>query len=64
MCEMTPTTPDEFFWEMFKIADADPDGLDAENAHKEADKLICRVLKELGYGKGVIVFREMERWYA
>ena len=32
--------------------------------HIEADRLMCEVLKELGYGDGVKLFEELHKWYA
>ena len=49
----------EFSKRMRKIA-KDPD---TEAAHAEADKLLCEMLKQLGYGAGVKVFEDMDRWY-
>jgi hypothetical protein len=37
---------------------------DPESAHSKADQLMCRILDELGYGEGVAVFEEVEKWYA
>lgn len=37
---------------------------DVEAAHVYADDLMCTVLYQLGYGKGVDIFRNMEKWYA
>lgn len=39
-------------------------GADKEVAHTEADKLICQLLKELGYEEGAAVFEEANLWYA
>lgn len=36
----------------------------AEMAHIYADKLICKLLRELGYGEGVNIFEGMEKWYS
>ncbi len=35
-----------------------------EYGHKEADRLMCRVLEQLGYGEAVEIFRKVEKWYA
>ena len=37
---------------------------DEEADHYEADKLMCRLLEFLGYGKGIDVFRNSVKWYA
>jgi len=44
-------------WEQHKLSDP-------ENAHAEADALMCEVLKELGYGEGIKIFDGMEKWYS
>jgi hypothetical protein len=38
-------------------------GGDQERRHVLADKLLCRVLRSLGYGEGVDVFESIEKWY-
>lgn len=35
-----------------------------EDKHIDADKLMCKVLKDLGYVKGVEIFERMEKWYS
>ena len=62
MSEMTkPTiTPDEFRLRMKEIAGNG----NAEEAHLEADQLMCYLLEMLGYDQGVELFRSMPRWYA
>ena len=52
-------TPEEFARRMQEIDSGDP-----ETSHREADELMARVLRELGYGAGVDVFDNMSRWYA
>jgi len=53
-------TPDEFLAAMQEIA---KNG-DEEGRHLEADALICKMLRQLGYGMGVDVFNGMQKWYA
>lgn len=61
--EYTPDyTPKEFFAEMQKIS-ADK-STDEEGRHSWADDLMCELLTSLGYGEGVKVFEEMDKWYA
>ena len=55
-----PMTPEEFAKAMRKLANGD----DTEDSHFEADQIMCDILRALGYGEGVKVFREMKRWYA
>ena len=57
-------TPKEFEKRMKEIAESEGRYRDAENTHSEADELMETVLKELGYGDGVKIFREMDKWYA
>ena len=51
---------DEFEAEMADIFKNE----DTETAHIRADKLMCEVLKMVGYSKGVKVFKENEKWYS
>ena len=53
-------TPTEFEEEMRKIWER----WGTEEAHRQADELLCRVLAELGYDKGVEIFRKAAKWYA
>lgn len=55
-----PLTPEQFASEVRRIAQSS----DEENRHMDADKLLCDVLASLGYGEGVKVYVEMEKWYA
>lgn len=54
-------TPVEFLNEMNKIARES--GLDEEVAHSRMDALMCRVLAEQGFGKGVSVFDQQLKHY-
>jgi len=36
---------------------------DPECTHSNMDKLICNLLRELGYGEGVDIFEKAEKWY-
>ena len=35
-----------------------------EEAHSDADDLMCAVLRDLGYSKGVEIFERMPKWYS
>ena len=65
-----PMSPDEFKERMQKASEITytfTTGLtqfDAESAHSEGDDLMCQVLRELGYGEGIDIFEQMEKWYA
>ena len=37
---------------------------DFENFHKEADELMCRALRSLGYDKGVDLYEKIPRYYS
>lgn len=37
---------------------------DTEMAHILADELMCKLLRELGYGEGVDIFEKMDKWYS
>ena len=53
-------TPEEFAKKMEELS---LNG-DIEEAHGNADDLMCELLRQLGYGEGVQIFQEMEKWYA
>ena len=38
--------------------------LDKETAHLEADRLLCALLRELGYGDVVLAWECIPKWYA
>lgn len=54
-------TPEQFADAMREIA---KNSGDTEMAHGDADDLLCKVLTQLGYGEGVKIFEEMDKWYA
>lgn len=37
---------------------------DKEGRHIDADRLMCNLLEKLGYGKGIEIFENTEKWYA
>ena len=55
-----PITPDEFRVQMKEIANNGA----TDDAHMEADQLMCTLLEELGYGQGVELFQNMYKWYS
>ena len=58
-------TPEEFKNEMQKIRNRlGKKYIDEEIIHAEGDDLMCKLLRELGYGEGVDVFEDMPKWYA
>jgi hypothetical protein len=60
MEEKRVMTPEEFAAKMREILV----GVDLEDEHVEADNLMCRVLRDLGYTEGVTVFLQADMWYA
>lgn len=55
-------TPKEFKEEMRKIFPVN-ESEDTESAHGSGDALLCEVLRSLGYGDGVKIFEEADKWY-
>ena len=55
-----PLTPEKFAEKMREIFER----RDCEMAHHAADELMCDLLRSLGYGAGVEVFENADRWYA
>lgn len=37
---------------------------DTEYAHSRADELLCELLEDLGYGKIVELYSDVDKWYA
>lgn len=35
-----------------------------EDAHIEMDDVMCHILKKLGFGKGIEIFEDTEKWYS
>lgn len=54
-------TPDEFHDKMVEIRG--DDRYDAEGSHKAVDALMMKLLRELGFDRGVDVFDKMDKWY-
>lgn len=59
-------SPEEFLTAMTAIKDGTCYNrmYDEEDQHIDADRLMCQVLRSLGYGDGVAIFCDMPRWYA
>lgn len=53
-------TPDEFLKDMQTVASSN----DPEWSHGYMDDMMCNLLKQLGYGEAIEVFRHTEKWYA
>ena len=54
-----PTGPLRLLWLLSKLDDADE-----ELRHSQGDKLLCKTLRELGYGAAVDKFESWNKWYA
>lgn len=71
---MEVMTPDEFAEKMRELIEKhtheieffgkDTPYLDPEECHPEMDHLLCEVLTQLGYGEGVEIFRNTQKWYS
>lgn len=59
-------TPAEFAEKMKHWRAVAVHGGDPEQAHCEADDLMCQVLREAGFGEGVDIYEDPEftRWFA
>ena len=55
-------TPQEWF--AYRMRECAARSYSQANAHIEADDLMCAQLRRLGYGDGIDVFEEMDKWYA
>ena len=57
--------PAEFERKMQEYKDkSDAEHYDFEEAHINADALMCNVLEQLGYHAGIKIFYEMGKWYS
>ena len=54
-------TPEEFWLKMCTLQTKDDN---PERLHIAMDELMCKLLEELGYKKGIEVFRNAEIWYS
>ena len=55
-----PMSPKEFCYEMKRLAKDN----DTETWHREADDLMCSLLRTFGYEDGVEVFESEKKWYS
>ena len=53
-------TPEEFEQKMIELSMMD----DKQDRHEAGDSLMQEMLTQLGYGEGVKVFEEFDKWYA
>lgn len=58
----------EFYVKMCEIKKRLDDEQDVNyyerQAHEDADKLMMKLLRQLGYSDGISVFANMDKWYA
>lgn len=62
-------TPEEFAEKMQKARETTgfifgTEVPDIETAHENMDDLMCQVLRDLGYGEGIDIFCNADKWYA
>ena len=57
-------TPEEFSKRMRDIQYTYKERYDIEERHVAMDDLMCELLRELGYGKGIDIFKDTDKWYA
>lgn len=53
-------TPNEFCEKMKTLEDPE----DPERMHAAMDKLMCKLLRSLGYASGVKVFTKAKKWHS
>ena len=56
-------TPEEFKKAMTEIKKGIHQK-DLEMSHVESDELLCKILREVGYGDGIDIYEKLEKWYA
>jgi hypothetical protein len=54
-------TPENFYKKMKKIANYSDS---VEAVHIWGDEALCKMLKDLGYGAGIRIFKELDKWYS
>ena len=59
-------TPEEFKKEMADAVEyfINERRWDQESLHRCMDRLMCDLLRELGYGEGIDIFEDAPKWYA
>lgn len=56
-------SPEEFKTRMNNLAESHQKRLGLEGTHIFMDELMCKVLRELGYGEGIDIFMNTEKQY-
>ena len=59
-------TPEEFARRMREVVNGETeyDKGDNEIIHEVLDDIMCECLRSIGYGEGVDIFDNYEKWYA
>lgn len=60
-------TPEEFEQKMNDINTGNfygTDQYDEEDTHRDMDNIMCNLLRDLGYGKGIDIFKDTPKWYS
>lgn len=60
-------TPKEFEQKMNDINTGifyGTDQYDEEDMHRDMDNIMCNLLRDLGYGKGIDIFEDTPKWYS
>ena len=61
-------TPEEFEQKMNDISTGSFYGTDRmydeEDMHRDMDNIMCNLLRDLGYGKGIDIFEDTPKWYS
>lgn len=57
-------TVEDFTKEMQTIYEITTGPVSLDGPHWQADELLCKALTDLGYGEGVKIFQNMDKWYA
>lgn len=63
MERITPKRFKKLMHDIFR-PDAEDEWQDVEDTHYEADLLMLRVLKSLGYEEGCEIFEQADKWYS
>lgn len=59
-------TPEEFKQAMADVYHEHwrPNHYDEEDGHIAMDTIMCDLLRDLGYGEGIDIFKSAHKWYA
>ena len=57
-------TPEEFLQAMGELSLYEYGMGNLADQHLKGDRLMCKLLKQLGYSEGVKLFEDMGKWYS